>query len=95
MSDERNNFPDEHRTADRPCGVELHKMAEQASDPATTEFYDIIGERERRSRVAGSGGNVVTFPHQRARQPGETTAFQTGVAAEKGRNILPLSWTRG
>jgi hypothetical protein len=32
MSDERNNFPDEHRTADRPCGVELHKMAEQASE---------------------------------------------------------------
>ena len=59
MSDERNNFPDEHRTADRPCGVELHKMAEQASDPATTEFYDIIGERERGSRVAGLAALVL------------------------------------
>jgi hypothetical protein len=69
-------------------------MAEQAADPALTEIYEIVGERERRNRAATDGGNVVTFPHLRTRQPGEAPSFKIGEAAEKGRNVLPFRWKR-
>lgn len=93
MSDERNNFKGEEPAAEA-CRVELHKMAEQAADPALTDIYETIGERERRNRLARSGGNVVTFPYLRTRQPGETPSFEIGAAAEEGRNILSFRWTR-
>jgi hypothetical protein len=95
MSDERNNVYDAAPATAEACRVELHKMAEQAADPALTEMYEIVGERERRNRAAAGGGNVVTFPHLRTRQPGETPSFEIGDAAEKGRNILPFRWRRG
>lgn len=95
MSDERNNFNDGAPSAAEACRVELHKIAEQAADPALTEMYEIVGERERRNRAAAGGGNVVTFPHLRTRQPGEAPSFKVGEAAEKGRNILPFRWKRG
>lgn len=94
MSDERNNFKDGVPAAAEACRVELHKMAEQAADPALTDIYEIIGERERRNRLARSSGNVVTFPYLRTRQPGETPSFEIGAAAEEGRNILSFRWTR-
>ncbi|MBO9655206.1 hypothetical protein O3S81_00945 [Agrobacterium sp. SOY23] len=93
MSDERNNFKGEEPAAEACC-VELHKMAGQAADPALTELYEIVGERERRNRAARIGGNVVTFPYLRTRQPGETPPFELGEAAERGRNILPFGWIR-
>ncbi|KJF73560.1 hypothetical protein [Agrobacterium arsenijevicii] len=95
MSDERNNFHDEDPAAAEACRVELHKMAEQAADPALTDMHEIVGERERRNRAAADGGNVVNFPHLRTRQPGETPSFDIGDVAERGRNILPFRWTRG
>jgi hypothetical protein len=95
MSDEHNNFKDAEPAAAEACRVELHKMAEQAADPALTDIYEILGERERRNRAAAGGGNVVNFPHLRTRQPGETPSFDIGEAAEKGRNILSFRWTRG
>ncbi|MBO0125882.1 hypothetical protein [Agrobacterium sp. OT33] len=94
MSDERNNFHDEEPAAAEASRVELHKMAEQAADPVLTEIYEIVGERERRSRAAAEGGNVVTFPHLRTRQPGEAPAFVVGTAAAEGRNILSFCWRR-
>lgn len=94
MSDERNNVHDGERAAAEACRVELHKMAKQAADPALTELYEIVGERERRNRAATGDGNVVAFPHLRTRQPGEKPGFVIGEAAEKGRNILPFRWTR-
>jgi len=94
MSDERSNFHDENPAAAEACRVELHKMAEQAGDPVLTDIYEIVGERERRNRVARSGGNVLTFPHLRTRQPGETPAFEIDAAAEEGRNILSFRWKR-
>ncbi|MCZ7466378.1 hypothetical protein [Rhizobium rhizogenes] len=94
MSDERNNFHDDEHAAAEACRVELHKMAEQGADPALTDMYDIVGERERRNRAAATDSNVVTFPHLRTRQPGETPSFTLGEAAEGGRNILSFRWRR-
>ena len=94
MSDERSNFKGEEPAADEACRVELHKMAEQAADPALTEMYEIVGERQRRNRAVTAGGNVAIFPHLRTRQPGEAPPFALGEAAEKGSNILPFRWTR-
>ncbi|MBW9066614.1 hypothetical protein [Agrobacterium pusense] len=91
MSDERSNVRDAEPAAGGACRVELHKMAEQAGDPALTEMYEIVGERERRSRLA-QGRNVVAFPYLRTRQPGERPPFALGDAAEKGNNILPFRW---
>lgn len=81
MNDERNNFRDENPAAAEACRVELHKIAEQAGDPVLTDIYEIVGERERRNRIVGSDGNVVTFPHLRTRQPGETPTFELGAEA--------------
>ncbi|KNY35209.1 MULTISPECIES: hypothetical protein [unclassified Agrobacterium] len=94
MSDERNNFHDDEPAAAEACRVELHKMAEQGADPALTDMYEIVGERERRNRAAAADSNVVVFPHLRTRQPGETPSFALGEAAEDGRNILSFRWTR-
>jgi hypothetical protein len=66
-------------------------MAEHAGDPALTEMYEIVGERERRNRLA-QGRNVVAFPYLRTRQPGERPPFALGDSAEKGSNILPFRW---
>ncbi|MFK3779973.1 hypothetical protein [Agrobacterium sp. NPDC089420] len=93
MSDERNNVHEEPAAAEA-CRVELHKMAEQGADPALTDMYEIVGERERRNRAASDGGNLVIFPHLRTRQPGEAPPFDIGDAAERGRNILPFRWMR-
>ena len=93
MSDERNNFHDDEPAAAEACRVELHKMAEHAADPALTDMYEIVGERERRNRAAADS-NVVIFPHLRTRQPGEKPSFALGEAAEGGGNILSFRWTR-
>lgn len=94
MSDERNEVTEDYPAVGEACRAELHKMAEQAADPALTDIYEIIGERERRNRAATAGNNVAIFPHLRTRQPGEVPFFALGEAAEKGRNILPFRWTR-
>ncbi|MGP4667307.1 hypothetical protein [Agrobacterium pusense] len=93
MSDERSNVRDAEPAAGEACRVELHKMAEQAGDPALTEMYEIVGERERRNRLA-QGRNVVAFPYLRTLQHGEKPPFALGDAAEKGSNILPFRWVR-
>lgn len=94
MSDERNNVRDVEPAADEACRVELHKMAEQAADPALTEMYEIVGERERRNRLAQGCNKVVAFPYLRTRQPGEKPGFDIGAAAERGRNILSFRLKR-
>ncbi|MCZ7858294.1 hypothetical protein O9X81_16835 [Agrobacterium salinitolerans] len=94
MSDERNEVTEDYPAVGEACRAELHKMAEQAADPALTDIYEIIGERERRNRAATAGNNVAIFPHLRTRQPGEVPFFALDEAAEKGRNILPFRWTR-
>lgn len=94
MSDERNNFHGEERAAAEACRVELHKMAEQAGDPALADLYEIVGERERRNRAVIQSRNIVAFPYLRTRQPGEAPTFVIGAAAEEGRNILPFCWRR-
>ena len=94
MSDERNSFKDAERAAAEACRVELHKMAEQAADPAVTDIYEILGERKRRNRAAAGSGNVLAFPYPRSRHQGERLFSEMGEAAENGRNILPFRWTR-
>ncbi|MCZ7851538.1 hypothetical protein ACQZ46_13770 [Agrobacterium salinitolerans] len=94
MSDERNEVTEDYPAVGEACRAELHKMAEQAADPALMEMFEIVGERRRRNRAATAGGNVAIFPHLRTRQPGEAPPFALGEAAEKGRNILPFRWTR-
>ncbi len=94
MSEERNDVRNAEPVTGEACRVELHKIAEQAADPALSEIYQILGERERRNRAAASRGNVVAFPYLRTRQPGEAPGFHLGKAAEKGSNILPFRWKR-
>lgn len=94
MSDERNNFKDAEQAVAEACRVELHKIADQGADPALTEMYEVVGERERRNRAAADGGNVLAFPYLRTRQPGEKPFFEIGDAAQRGGNILSFRWKR-
>lgn len=88
MKDEHSDFVN----AGESDYADLHKLAEQSGDSAISDMYRIVGERERRSRVAVEKANIVAFPRFRTRAPGDDVPIDLGQDAADGGNVVKFRW---
>lgn len=71
--------------------IGLHKLASVNGEGLVPELYALISERGNR----GHGANVIAFPQEASRSPGDVPASVFGRDAATGRNVVAFAALSG
>lgn len=67
--------------------IGLHKLALANGEDRVPELYALIARRNH----APHGANVIAFPREAVREPGELPAAAFGLDAAIGRNVVAFA----